>query len=117
MALKPKPNPTTAKHLAAIRAGEVDRSNVNGIRKLLNGAARREAGYPVGMSTPKGTMEEADEVLAELEHRRPKVVGDLHETGLKLLRDLDHAFGHNAQIESASFVGVVCGDAELDVHS
>lgn len=89
--MKEKPSPTFAKHLAAIEAGEITRHNIIGIRKLLNGSARRAAGWSVGMTTPLGTLEQADEILAAIAKHRPRVAGELHAGGLKVLRNPRHS--------------------------
>lgn len=89
--MKEKPSPSFARHLAAIEAGTITRTNVIGIRKLLNGAARRAAGWSVGATTPLGTLEQADAILAALDKYRPRVAGELHEGGLKVLRNRRYA--------------------------
>lgn len=89
--MQQKPSPTFAKHLAAIERGEITRSNVIGIRKLLNGSARRAAGWFVGMTTPLGTLEQADAILDAIRKHRPRVAGELHDGGLKVLRNPRHA--------------------------
>lgn len=89
--MKEKPSPTFAKHLAAIEAGEVTRANIIGIRKLLNGAVRRANGWSVGMTTPLGTLDQADEILDAIRKHRPRVIGELHTGGLAVLRSKRHA--------------------------
>lgn len=86
-----KASPTFARHLAAIESGTITRTNLIGIRKLLNGAARRAAGWSVGATTPLGTLEQADELLEAIRRHRPRVAGELHDGGLKVLRNRRHA--------------------------
>lgn len=54
MALVEKPSPAFKAHMAAVQSGTVTKTNIIGIRKLLNGSIRRAQGWSVGMSTPKG---------------------------------------------------------------
>jgi hypothetical protein len=86
-----KPSPAFKAHKAAIEVGEITKTNVIGIRKLCNGAWRRSRGYSVGMSTPLGTLEQADELISLISKHKPKVAGELHETGLKLLQSRRYA--------------------------
>jgi hypothetical protein len=89
--LTEKPSPTFKAHLDAIRNREVTKTNVIGIRKLLNGAVRRAEGWSVGMTTPLGSMAQANELLYELSRCKPTVVGDLHASGIKQLRNPRYA--------------------------
>lgn len=86
-----KPSPTFNCHLAAVKAGKVTRTNIIGIRKLLNGAVRRAAGWSVGMTAPLGTLDQADEILTAIRKHQPRVTGELHASGLKVLRNPRHA--------------------------
>lgn len=81
------PNDTLRKHADAVsRLGEVTASNVRGIRTAINKAERGSAGF----SVPK-YADSADwrGQVWELEGRvgecRPKVVGELHDTGVAVL--------------------------------
>jgi hypothetical protein len=76
---------STTNHLDAIKAGEVTKTNVIGIRKAINTAWRRSRGYSVSTTAPKLTDEEVAEIEAALVKHQPKVAGDLHASGLKLL--------------------------------
>lgn len=78
---------TFAKHLDAIRSGAVDRSNVIGIRKALNMAARRSLGLSGSRTAPKATDEELELLVDLLAEHRPRVVGELHDSGIKQLTD------------------------------
>lgn len=82
-----KPSPTFAKHLAVIESGNITRHNIIGIRKLLNGSARRANGWSIGATTSRGTLEQADAILVALGKHQPRVAGELHESGLKVLRN------------------------------
>jgi hypothetical protein len=76
----------TNKHIAAIRAGKVTKTNVIGLRKAFNADARRNHGYSVSITAPKMTREELEQAQILMKRRQPRVVGDLHASGLKLLR-------------------------------
>ncbi len=91
MPLIEKPSRTFAAHLAAVEAGSVTKTNVIGIRKLLNGAERRAQGWSVGRTTPLGTCAEAAQILSAIAEHRPRVTGELHEGGLKVLRNPRYA--------------------------
>lgn len=91
MTLIEKPSRTFAAHLAAVEAGSVTKTNVIGIRKLLNGAERRAQGWSVGMTTPLGTRAEAAQILSAIAEHRPRVTGELHDGGLAVLRNHRHA--------------------------
>lgn len=44
-------------------------------------------GWSAGMSTPLGTLEQADALLEAIRKHRPRVTGQLHDTGITLLRN------------------------------
>jgi hypothetical protein len=77
------------RHRDAISAHQVTATNVIGIRKAINLVKRRANGWSVPKSAP--TDEDVEALEDALEHRKPRVVGELHETGLKLLRDPRYA--------------------------
>lgn len=70
--------------MAAIEAGTVTKTNVIGIRKAINHVERLRAGWSGNRSNV--TPEEADTLEEALRRHEPRVVGELHESGLKLLR-------------------------------
>jgi hypothetical protein len=76
---------TLAGHLKAIQSGEVTKSTVIGLRKAINHAERLSAGW----SGNRCNADPADvwEVEGWLERANPTVTGELHDSGLKLLRD------------------------------
>jgi hypothetical protein len=79
-------NATIAKHMAAIEAGEVTKSNVIGIKKAINAAERRAHGWSVGSTAPRATVGETLALRRRLMEREPRVLGELHESGAKILR-------------------------------
>ncbi|NJS14064.1 MAG: hypothetical protein HC788_04910 [Sphingopyxis sp.] len=84
-------NRTAQKHLDAIRAGVVDRSNVIGLRKLINASERQAAGYSVSVTACTISGDDLLTIENALATCKPIVTGDLHETGLKLLRSPRYA--------------------------
>lgn len=72
-------------HEAAIRAGEVTKTNVIGLRKAINLAERGFAGWSVPKSAPD--RDDVWQLENLLERDPPRVAGELHETGLALLRN------------------------------
>lgn len=80
---------TYEKHMAAIESGEVSKTNVIGIRKAINHAERLRAGLSGNRSSV--TVGEAMALRRALVDNRPKVTGELHETGLAVLRNRRYA--------------------------
>jgi hypothetical protein len=80
---------TLEKHTDAIKRGVVTKSNVIGIRKLINAAERREQGYSV--SRTAATVTETLELRRLIAERQPVVEGELHESGVKVLRNPRYA--------------------------
>ena len=79
-------NRTVKRHLKAIKSDAVDRSNVIGLRKIYNTIAREDSGYSVSSTAPKVTAEEFELLATALGEHEPRVVGALHDSGLKLLQ-------------------------------
>lgn len=72
-----------ARHRAAVESGKVTKTNVIGIKKAIN--AMELGSWPAEMIDAQFELERA---IAE---RHPLVVGELHETGLKVLRNPRYA--------------------------
>lgn len=79
-------NATIKKHLAAIEAGAVTKTNVIGIRKALNVAERQYQSLSTSRTSPRVSNEDASELLRAIRRHEPEVTGELHESGLKVLR-------------------------------
>jgi hypothetical protein len=79
------------KHMAAIVSGEVTKTNIIGIRKALNANSRRERGYSIGRCSPQLTFEQCDELLSAIHKYQPRVVGELHDGGIAVLRNKRYA--------------------------
>jgi hypothetical protein len=79
---------TTAieKHIAAIRAGKVTKTNVIGLRKAFNAAERASFGYSTGLTVPATGEEQALILETLLPEFKPIVTGDLHDSGKALLQ-------------------------------
>jgi hypothetical protein len=77
-------------HMTAIRSGEVTKTNVIGMRKALNAAERAYRGWSTGSTSPKVDPEQAEALLLAVENARPRVVGELHDTGLAVLKNRRH---------------------------
>lgn len=75
------------KHLAAIRAGTVTKSNVIGLKLAILADERRRMGYSVSEVAPKLQGEGLQETLRELHARQPLVTGELVASGIKTLQD------------------------------
>ena len=84
-----KPLTACQRHLHAICDGKVTRTNVIGMRKLINTAEREMAGWSVPKSAPD--LQTVWDLETMLEGRFPRVEGELHDTGLKVLRNPRYA--------------------------
>lgn len=73
-------------HLKAIESGAVTKTNVIGIRKAINAYARRSLGYAVSCTAPRLSANDVTAMERALEKHAPRVVDELHDSGLKLLR-------------------------------
>jgi hypothetical protein len=80
-------SPTAKKHMRAICSNAVEKTNIIGLRKILNAQWRKDNGYSVSRVAPNVTAKEVADLQREMEHHQPKVVGALHDSGLKLLQD------------------------------
>lgn len=80
-------------HKEAIASGEVTGTNVRGIRKAINLAERGLAGWSVPSYAGAGWRTDVFELESFLEDRllAPIVRGDLHESGVKVLRNKRYA--------------------------
>lgn len=77
---------TFAKHLAAVKSSEITKSNVIGIRKAMNAYERKASRYSISRTSPEWTDSQVTEIERALDQHKPRVAGELHETGLALLR-------------------------------
>lgn len=82
---------TLEKHASAIERGAITKSNVIGIRKLINAAERRGQGYSVSRTAAVATVTETLALRRLIAEREPRVQGELHESGLKVLRNPRYA--------------------------
>jgi len=73
-------------HIDAIANGIVTKTNVVGLRRALNNYERIRHGWSPNRDTPIDTdeMERVTEMLGEL---KPRVTGELHDTGKTLLQN------------------------------
>ena len=72
-------NKTAKKHLDAIDSGMITKTNVIGIRKLLNSLWRQERRYSTSCTSPKASFADADEIVAVIHKMKPIVTGDFQE--------------------------------------
>lgn len=80
---------TVERHAWAISSGRVERANVAGIRRILNHAWRLRRGYSGNRSN--ATVEDADRLETLLERHHPTALGELHHSGLAVLRNKRYA--------------------------
>lgn len=75
------------KHLAAIRCGMVERSNIIGLRKLINASERKARGWSIGVTAAAIDLDDLDTIEAAIARHHPVAVGELHAGGLAVLRN------------------------------
>lgn len=75
---------TYLRHLKAIKADAVTKTNVIGLRKALNHQARLDR--RLSGNRCNVTPQEVQWLEEALERDQPRVVGELHDSGLKLLQ-------------------------------
>lgn len=78
---------TLQSHKDAILSGEVSKTNVIGLRKALNASERERQGWGNGRTSPKDHWQDVQEVVSLLPKHRPLVVGELHDSGIEVLRN------------------------------
>lgn len=79
------------RHLAAIERGEITKTNVIGMKKAINAAERIREGCSVSATAPRVTVSDTMALRRRLSERRPIVRGELHDSGLKVLRNPRYA--------------------------
>lgn len=80
-------NKSVIRNLEAIKAGVVDKTNIIGIRKALNAVARLAQGYSISRIYNGLEVGDDDELVAAINKKAPRVIGDLAESGLAVLRN------------------------------
>lgn len=73
-------------HIAAIASGTVTKTNVIGLRKSLNGYERIRSGWSQNRIAPI-TAEQAEQVTDMLADIKPRVAGELHDSGKAMLQN------------------------------
>lgn len=84
-------NKTAQKHLAAINAGTVNRTNIIGLRKLINAGERKAQGWSIGVTASAIDMDSLDAIETAISERLPLVSGQLVQTGIALLTNKRYA--------------------------
>jgi len=82
---------TAKRHLAAINAGEVNRTNIIGLRKLINASERKAQGWSIGVTASAIDMDSLDAIETAISERLPLVTGELVQTGIALLTNKRYA--------------------------
>ena len=110
---------TFERHLTAIKAGELTKTNIIGLRKAFNEWARRGEGRWVGRRASSVTDSEADQLMDAIYQHNPRVTGELHDSGAKLLRGRRYAkrlARHKATIDSLAYFKLVDFDEYTPRH-
>jgi hypothetical protein len=84
-------NKTAQKHLAAIQSGTINRTNVIGLRKLINASERTAAGWSIGVTASAVDMDSLDDIESAIAEHLPRVTGELVETGIAQLQNKRYA--------------------------
>jgi hypothetical protein len=82
---------TFQKHIDAIASGNVTKTNIIGLRKAINAMSRRRSNISVSVTSPKATDDDIYLALAMIDRDHPKVTGELHDSGIKLLQSKRYA--------------------------
>lgn len=82
---------TFQQHLDAIARNDVTKTNIIGIRKALNAQARKNAGFNISCTSPKVPLDQLKDALNLIDRDRPRVTGELHDSGLEALRNRRYA--------------------------
>lgn len=77
--------PTAKRHMKAILSGKVEKTNVIGLRKAFNHQARID--YGLSGNRCNVTGDEVQALENALATQKPVVKGELHDSGVKLLRN------------------------------
>lgn len=85
------PKTSFDKHIEAIKAGEVTKTTVIGLRKAMNADIRRSSGWSTSSKSPKVDPATLAAAIELVEATHPIVTGELHETGLKQLQSKRYA--------------------------
>jgi hypothetical protein len=78
---------TYRRHLAAIEADAVTKSNIIGLRKIFNMQTRRDLRLSVSRTAPRITEAEVRLLADAIAINQPRVTGELHDSGVKLLQN------------------------------
>ena len=95
--------PAFKKHFAAVEGGTITKTNIIGIRKAINATEK-------GWDCPSASVNEIFRLEELIEAKRPRVTGELHESGIALLRSpryakrLEHVAGVIADFDHFELV-------------
>jgi hypothetical protein len=78
------------KHIDAIASGEVTKTNIIGLRKAMNATVFPHL-YCKRLAASSDLIEQVYLALAMIDRDNPKVVGDLHDSGVKTLQNKRYA--------------------------
>jgi hypothetical protein len=74
------------RHLKALGSGEVTKTNIIGLKKALNAQRRKNNNWSISRTSPKVEADELASLIDAVYDHQPVIVGELHDSGLKLLR-------------------------------
>lgn len=89
---------TYKRHLTAIGADAVTKTNIIGLRKVFNHQARIDNGLSGNRCNV--TSKEAEALESALAEHQPRVVGELHDSGIKLLQSRRYRNRFNEYVTS-----------------
>lgn len=100
---------TFQKHLASIESGKITRSNIIGIRKAFN-AFEKSRRWGGSWKAPAMTADEYSRAESLIDRFHPTALGELHEGGLKVLRNPRYAKRWNEREQR-----IIAGAARFDL--
>jgi hypothetical protein len=78
---------TFNRHMMAIANKQIERTNIIGMRKMINASLRADQGLSNPRRSTVVPMSYIDSLYRAIYHNCPIVLGELHDSGVKLLQD------------------------------
>jgi hypothetical protein len=78
---------TFNRHMMAIANKQIERTNIIGMRKMINASLRADHGLSTSRCSTVVPMSDIDSLYRAIYHSCPIVLGELHDSGVKLLQD------------------------------
>jgi hypothetical protein len=80
-------NKTFNRHMTAIADKRIERTNIIGMRKMINVSLRADYGLSNSPMATVVPISDIDSLYQAIYNNRPTVLGELHDSGVKLLQN------------------------------